>query len=90
MHGVVDDNSNPYKNMVMDVMILNQGCAYECSSIDKEPNIDASRFFDILKDSYEPLWDECTNHNKLLVIAHVLTIKSNHGLIEAGYDIIVK
>ena len=25
VHGVVNDNSNPYKNMVMDVMRMNQG-----------------------------------------------------------------
>ena len=25
MHGVVNDNNNPYKNMVMDVMRMNQG-----------------------------------------------------------------
>jgi len=25
MHGVVDDNSNPYRTMVMDAMRMNQG-----------------------------------------------------------------
>jgi len=28
VHGVVDENSNPYKNMVMDAMRMNQG--YMC------------------------------------------------------------
>jgi hypothetical protein len=27
VHGVVDDNSNPYKNMVMDAMRMNKGYA---------------------------------------------------------------
>jgi hypothetical protein len=27
MHGVVDDNSNPYRTMVMDAMRMNQGHA---------------------------------------------------------------
>jgi hypothetical protein len=32
----------------------------------------------------------CTNQNKLLVVALVLTIKSDHGLSEAGYDRIIE
>ena len=55
VHGVVDDNSNPCKKMVMDAMRMIQGYASEYSSIDEEPNIDAIRFFDLLKGSDEPL-----------------------------------
>jgi hypothetical protein len=43
-----------------------------------------------LKDSEEPLWDGCTNHSKLLAVAHVFTIKSNHRLSEARYDKIIE
>ena len=50
----------------------------------------ATRFFDLLKDSDEPLWDGCTNDNKLLAITQVFTIKSDHGLSEAGYDKIIE
>ena len=42
--------------------------------IEEEPNPNAARFFHLLKDSDEPLWDSCTNHNKLSAIAHVFTI----------------
>jgi hypothetical protein len=31
----------------------------------KEPNADATRFFDLLKDFHELLWDGYTNHIKL-------------------------
>ena len=48
----------------MDVMTMNQGYASQCSIIDEEPNADTIRFFDLLKDSNEPLWDGCTNYNK--------------------------
>jgi len=44
----------------------------------------------LLKDSDEPLWDGCTNHSKLSAIAQVFTIKSDHGLSEAGYDKIIE
>jgi hypothetical protein len=46
------------------------------------------KFFYLLKDSDEPL--RCINHGKLLVVAQVFTIKSDHELSEVGCDIIVK
>jgi hypothetical protein len=55
MHRVVDDNSNPYRSMTMNVIGMNQGYANECSIIDEEPNVDATRFFDLLKDYDKPL-----------------------------------
>jgi hypothetical protein len=37
--------------------------------VEEEPNANVTRFFDMLKDSNEPLWDRCTNHSKLSVVA---------------------
>jgi len=63
MYGVVDDNGNPYRNMIMDAMKMNQSHAnYQYQIIDKEPNANVAMFFDLLKDFDEPLWDVCTNH----------------------------
>jgi hypothetical protein len=90
MHKAANDNTNPYRNMVMDAMRMNQGNVSQCPIIEGEPNVDATRFFDLLKDSDEPLWDGCTNHSKLLAVAQVFTIKSDHGLSEAGYDKIIE
>jgi len=45
VHGVADDNSNPYRNMVMHVMRMNQGYTGECPIVDKEPNSDMTNFF---------------------------------------------
>jgi hypothetical protein len=88
MHGVVDDNSNSYKNIVMDAMRINQGYTNQCPIIDEEPNANITEFFffNLLKDPDEPLLDGCTNHNKLSVVAQVFNIKSNHGLSETSYD----
>jgi len=36
VHGVVNDNSNHYRIMVMDAIRMNQGDAGECSIIDEE------------------------------------------------------
>ena len=90
VQGIVNDNINPYRNMVMDAMRMNQGNGSQCPIVEEEPNADAARFFDLLKDSDEPLWDGCTNHNKLSFVAQVFTIKSDHGLSEAGYDKIIE
>jgi hypothetical protein len=90
MHEVGNENSNPYRNMVMDAMRMSEGNVRECPIVEEEPNADAARFFDLLRDSDEPLWDGCTNHSKLSAVAQVFTIKSDHGLSEAGYDKIIE
>jgi hypothetical protein len=76
--------------MVMDAMRMSEGNVRECPIVDEEPNADAARFFDLLRDSDEPLWDSCTNHSNLSAVAKVFTIKSDHGLSEAGYDKIIE
>jgi len=70
VHGVETNNSNPYRTMVVGVMRMNRGHVGQCSTINEEPDANTTRFFFyLLKDFNEPLWDGCTNHSKLLVIA---------------------
>jgi len=90
VHEAANNNTSPYRNMVMDAMRMNQDNVSQCPTVEEEPNADAAKFFDLLKDSDEPLWDGCTNHSKLSVVAHVFTIKSDHELSEAGYDKIIE
>jgi len=90
VQGVANDNSNPYRNMVMDAIRMNQDNVSQCLIVEEEPNADAVRFFDLLKDSDEPLRDGCTNHIKLSAVAQVFTIKSDHWLSEAGYEKIIE
>jgi len=90
MQGVANDNSDPYRNMVIDAMRMNQGNVSQCPIVEEETNANATRFFDLLKDSDKPLRDGCTNHNKLSVVAQVFTIKSDHRLSEVDYDEIIK
>jgi hypothetical protein len=79
VHEAANDNTNPYRNMVMDAMRMNQCNVSQCPIVEEEPNANAARFFDLLKYSNEPLWDGCTNHSKLSVVAQVFTIKSDTG-----------
>jgi len=55
VHEATNDNTNPYRNMVMDAMRMNQSNVSQCSIVEEESNADAARFFDLLKDSDEPL-----------------------------------
>ena len=68
MHRVIDDTSDPYRNMIMDAMEMNQGHTSQCSIIDEELNVDVTRFFDFLKNSDKPLWNGCINHIKFSTI----------------------
>jgi len=90
VHEVANDNSNSCRNMVIDAMRMNQGNVSQCPIVEEEPNADATRFFNLLKDSDEPLWDDCIDHGKLLAVAQMFTIKLDHGLSEAGYDKIIE
>jgi hypothetical protein len=56
VHRLIGDNNNHYKSMVMDVMRMNQVYAGECSIVDEKPNINATRFFDLLKDTNKSLY----------------------------------
>ena len=90
VHEATNDNTNPYRNMVMDAMRMNQGNVSQCPIVEEKTNADVARFFDLLKHSNEPLWNGCTNHSKLSVVAHVFTMKSDHRLSEARYDKIIE
>jgi hypothetical protein len=37
--------NNPYRNMIMDMMRMNQGHVGQCPIVDEEPNTNAIRFF---------------------------------------------
>ena len=87
---VVDDNSNPYKSIVMDLMRIDLGYVGKCSSVDEEPNIDAIRFLELFKDFDKLFCDGCINHSKLLFVTHVFTIRLDHWLSEAGCDRYIK
>jgi len=43
-HRVANDNSNPYKHMVIDAMRMNQDNASQFLIVEEEPNADVARF----------------------------------------------
>lgn len=58
--------------------------------LDEEPKVDATRFFKLLKDPNELLWDGFTTYSKFSIIEQMFTIKSNYKLSEADYNWIVE
>ena len=53
--GVVDDNNNRYKSMVMNAITMNHSYLGECLIIDEESYVYTTKFFNLLKDSNELL-----------------------------------
>jgi len=45
IYGVIDNNSNRYRSMVIDAMRINHGYSSESSHVDDEPNVDETRLF---------------------------------------------
>ena len=45
MNEVGNENSNPYRNMVMDAMRMSEGNVRECPIVEEEPNANVARFF---------------------------------------------
>jgi hypothetical protein len=54
-HEVVNDNSNSYRNIIMDTMRMNKDHVDQCPIIDEKLNANVTRCFELLKDFNEPL-----------------------------------
>ena len=55
VYRVVDNNSNPYMNIAIDAMRMNQDYNGQCLIVNKELNANTTRFFNLLKNSDESL-----------------------------------
>ena len=55
--------------MIKDAIRMNDGDVCEYLIMNKEPNTDSSKLFNLLKDSNELLWNRCNlKYSKLSVI----------------------
>lgn len=52
----------------------------------EEPNSDAPKFFQILKDVDEPLWPRCEKSTKLSVVAQLLNLKDESNMSRAHFN----
>ncbi|KAL3573023.1 hypothetical protein D5086_026927 [Populus alba] len=56
VHEAANDNTNPYRNMVMDAIRMNQGNVSQCPIIEEEPNAD--RLFMSLRIAERMTWHQ--------------------------------
>ena len=59
------DNTNSYRDMINDAMGPSVEVLDEVRVDSQSGNPIASRFFELLRDANEPLWDGCNKHTKL-------------------------
>lgn len=55
--------------MIKEAIRMNDGDVCEYLIMNKEPNTDSSKFFNLLKDSNELLWNKCN-----LIIDHYINV----------------
>ena len=48
--------------------------------VEKPPNREAERFYEMLHAAQQPLWPGCTNHLELSVTVRMMRIKSNNNI----------
>lgn len=80
----VEENRNSYVSMVMNA-------AYDRSNpqaeeVEKDLNPSTPKFYNLLSNVNEPLWDGCKKHTKLSAVTQLLKLKSKFNMNESCYD----
>ncbi|OMO58327.1 Transposon, En/Spm-like protein [Corchorus capsularis] len=87
----VNNNLNEYQRMVMDAGFHDE-CSWNENDLNNDncfeetPNPGAARFFSLLKDADEEVWEGCTTHSKLSAVSQLLNCKSESNMSDATYD----
>ncbi|KAF7802611.1 hypothetical protein G2W53_041722 [Senna tora] len=79
-----EDTRNPYVDMVVDAARGRLDPNFEC--MEEDPNPSASKFYQLLEDADEPLWDGCYNHTKLSAVSQLLNLKSEFNMSQSCFD----
>jgi len=90
VYGVIDDNSNRYRNMIINVMTMNQNDINECSIVDEKPNVYTTIFLVFWKIlryhykmdaqiivNYQSLY-MCSPSSQIMGWVRLITIKSSN------------
>ncbi|RDX90085.1 hypothetical protein CR513_28087, partial [Mucuna pruriens] len=84
VHDEKVDTRNPYVDMVIDV--TGNQLNSKDQDLEEDPNPSALKFYTLLRDADEPLWDECHKHTKLSTVTQLLNLKSEFNMSESCYD----
>jgi len=67
-------------------MIIDASFGRINSEVEEDPNPSTAKFFNLLKDVDEPLWDGCKRHTKLSTTTQLLNLKSEFNMSVNCYD----
>jgi L-fucose mutarotase/ribose pyranase (RbsD/FucU family) len=78
-------HDNPYMDLIFDVAGTKMGSAMGPGDVttivdEESPNDAASRFYDLLRDADEPLWNGCESHTILSAVLQLMKLKSEYNL----------
>jgi len=76
---------NPYRNLVMDAMGVNDAHVSSPVVAEELSNPKATNFYKLLKATEEPLWDGCTKQTKLSAV-QLLNMKSTLNLTQITFN----
>ena len=79
-------SSSSYAEMVIDAAGPEFNVREEHVTMEELPNKTAERFYQLLKDADEPLWDGCQNHSRLSAVSQLLNLKSEFHISEICFD----
>ena len=84
-------HDNPYVDLIFDAAGPELGSAMGPSDVptkvEEETTNDAtSRFYDLLRDVDEPLWNGCESHTILSAVLQLLNLKSEYNLSQSCFD----
>ncbi|OMO57998.1 Transposon, En/Spm-like protein [Corchorus capsularis] len=81
---------NEYQRMVMDSGLYefrgNENESNNENVFEEMPNPSAARFFSLLKDADEEVWEGCTTHSKLSAVSQLLNCKSESNMSDVTFD----
>ena len=79
-------SGSSYVDMVIDAAGPGFNVHEEHVHDEEPPNKTAERFYQLLKDADEPLWNGCQNHSRLSAVSQLLNLKSEFHISEICFD----
>ena len=81
-----DDHVIRYEAMVRDAGGVGCSRSSEQQSTEEIPNMDAARFYEMLNQAQEPLWDGCDTLTALSSAVQMMSLKSDHNLSQECFN----
>ena len=79
---VVEGGSDRIAEMIFDAA----GPELHADADEEAPNETAARFYNLVRDADEPLWDGCENHTRLSAVLQLMNIKSEFNMSVNCFD----